>query len=58
MKGRLCLIVSLLILSLAISSYVVITQLYNSKEETFHIRKIKKIEVLPSKSPRDRQFGG
>ncbi|CAF2155354.1 unnamed protein product, partial [Brassica rapa] len=62
MKGRLCLIVSLLILSLAISSYVVITQLYNSKEEnieeTIHIRKIKKIEVLPSKSPRDRQFGG
>ncbi|CAN6921015.1 unnamed protein product, partial [Brassica oleracea var. botrytis] len=59
MKGKLCLIVSLLILSLA-TSYVVLTQSYQSKEknisEEIHIPKIKKIEVFPSKSPRGRQW--
>ncbi|KAF8048104.1 hypothetical protein N665_2675s0006 [Sinapis alba] len=60
MKGKLCLIVSLLILSMAISLYVVLTQSFKSKEqnisETIHIRKIKKIVALPSKSPRNRQW--
>ncbi|CAH8348987.1 unnamed protein product [Eruca vesicaria subsp. sativa] len=62
MKGKFCLIISLMILSLAISSYAVLTQSYKSKEENIeemiHIRKIKKIVALPSKSPRDRQWGG
>ncbi|CAN7075112.1 unnamed protein product, partial [Brassica oleracea var. botrytis] len=59
MKGKLCLIVSLLIFSLA-TSYVVLTQSYQSKEENIseeiHIPKTKKIEVFPSKSPRGRQW--
>ncbi|XP_018455670.1 uncharacterized protein LOC108826819 [Raphanus sativus] len=62
MKGKFCLIVSLLILSLAVSSSVVLTQSYQSKEEniveTIHIRKIMKIGAPRSKSPRDRQWGG
>ncbi|KAF8052436.1 hypothetical protein N665_1559s0008 [Sinapis alba] len=62
MKGKLGLIISLLMLSLSISSYAVLTQSYKSKdeniEERIHIRKIKKIVALPSKSPRDRQWGG
>ncbi|KAF8048101.1 hypothetical protein N665_2675s0003 [Sinapis alba] len=60
MKGKLCLIVLLLILSLAILSDVVLTQSYQSKEENIsemiHIPRIKKIEVFPSKSPRGRQW--
>ncbi|KAF8052437.1 hypothetical protein N665_1559s0009 [Sinapis alba] len=63
MKGKFCLIVSLLFLSLAVSSYVVSsTQPYQSKEEniaeTIHIRKIRKIGAPRSKSPRSRQWGG
>ncbi|XP_056850348.1 uncharacterized protein LOC130499891 [Raphanus sativus] len=60
MKGKLCLIVSLLILSLATSSYVVSTQSYQSKEENIaemiHIPKIKMIEVFPSRSPPARRW--
>ncbi|XP_019096577.1 PREDICTED: uncharacterized protein LOC104765122 [Camelina sativa] len=62
MKVKFCLIASLLILSLAISSYVVLVQSYESEEETIaetiHIRKIMKIGAPRSKSPPDRQWGG
>ncbi|KAG7581799.1 hypothetical protein ISN44_As08g014410 [Arabidopsis suecica] len=58
MMVKFCLITSLLVLSLAISSYVVSAQ---SKEETIgetiHIRKIMKIRAPRSKSPPDRQWG-
>ncbi|KAG7631092.1 hypothetical protein ISN44_As03g013480 [Arabidopsis suecica] len=58
MKVKFCLIASLLIFSMAISSYVVS---YKSKEETIaetiHIRKVMKIRVPRSKSPPDRQWG-
>ncbi|CAH2053819.1 unnamed protein product [Thlaspi arvense] len=62
MKVKFCLIVWLLILSLAIWSYVVLAQSYKSKEEniaeTIHIRKMMKIGAPRSKSPPDRQWGG
>ncbi|EOA32765.1 hypothetical protein CARUB_v10016071mg [Capsella rubella] len=62
MKVNFCLIASLLILTLVISSYVVLAQPHNSKEETIaeemiHIRKIMKIGAPRSKSPPDRQWG-
>ncbi|RID70088.1 hypothetical protein BRARA_C02138 [Brassica rapa] len=52
MKGKFCLIVSLLIL---FGGFIIQEK---NIADTIHIRKIMKIGAPRSKSPRDRQWGG
>ncbi|CAN6974137.1 unnamed protein product [Brassica oleracea var. botrytis] len=56
MKGKFCLIASLLVLSLVFSSYTVSAHSYQSHKlketgKEIHIHKVSKIIAIPSKSP-------